>query len=343
MKIAHLSKPWLPVPSQKYGAIEKILGYLLEHQKNFDKIYLFAPATSLVGKHIELVSLFEDGQDNKGLDRNAELVQAVHCALFCRDQSVNLIHVHSVEAFLALTSFLSNSCVFTYYSNPTSAGEILCQFSSPRVFFTFLSESHRKNFPWIEHAEVVYPGVNLKTISFSPNKQNYLAFVGSMSDKKGILEAIEIARKANLPLKIGGKVRIEDQDWYEKNAKRTIECSNFVEFLGEIDNFQRDHLLKYARALLFPIKWEEPFGLVMIEAMAAGTPVIAFNRGAVPEVIVDKRTGFIVNTIEEAVEAINCLGFIHPHDCRKRVENLFTATRMAQDYEKLYQRMTRIS
>src|SRR5687768_9824277 len=105
MKIAHLSKPWLSVPSQKYGAIEKILGYLLEYQKSFDKIYLFAPASSSVGKHIELVSLFEDGQGDKGLDRNTELAQAVHCALFCRDRNVNLIHVHSVESFLALTPF----------------------------------------------------------------------------------------------------------------------------------------------------------------------------------------------------------------------------------------------
>ncbi len=338
MKIAHLSKPWLPVPSSAYGAIEKMVAELININYSKDKVYLFAPGGSIPNEKIELISLYSEGQGDRGLDRNTELAQATHCVMKSEKLKVDLIHAHSVDPFLGLTPFLSTPNIFTFYSNPTPAGKILSEMAQDHTNFTFLSRSHRKSFPWIKSAEVVYFGVNLDSFPFAETKEDYLAFVGSINDKKGILEAIEIAKQSKMQLKIAAKIKSEDMEFYEKEVRSRIKSLD-TEFLGEVNNDTRNQLLKRAKAMLFPIKWEEPFGMVMIESMAVGTPVIAFNKGSVPEVIDDGVTGFVVENVSQAVKAIEKLDQIAPVSCRKHIEEKFNINETADKFNLLYSKI----
>jgi glycosyltransferase involved in cell wall biosynthesis len=164
----------------------------------------------------------------------------------------------------------------------------------------------------------------------------YLAFVGRISPEKGVHDAIAIARAAGMPLRIAAKIETADLDYYEDVFKPLL-ADPLVEFAGEIDDDQKQAFLGNAYALLFPIRWPEPFGIVMIEAMACGTPVVAFRAGSVPEVIEDGVSGFIVDDIEGAVGALPRVAGLDRARCREAFERRFTARRMAQDYVALYE------
>ncbi|MBM3209083.1 glycosyltransferase family 4 protein [Candidatus Shapirobacteria bacterium] len=339
MKIAHVLKPWLPVPSLAYGAIEKMLAELIAEQSKVDNILLFAVGGSISSERVKLISLYPEGQGDKGLDRNTELAQAVHCALKLQSKDAKIIHAHSIDPFLGLAPFLKIPSIFTFYSNPTPAVKILSELAGNHTHFTFLSKSHRKSFPWIKEAGVIHFGLDPNHFPFSEKKKDYLAFVGTIADKKGIIEAIEIARRAKMRLKIAAKIRSEDKEFYENHAKKVIEDSNHVDFLGELNNSARNNLLKNARAMLFPIKWEEPLGLVMLESLVVGTPVIAFNRGSVPEIIEDGKTGFIVENIDLAVRTVERVDHLKPVDCRSSIASKFHIANTAVEFKKLYQRV----
>jgi glycosyltransferase involved in cell wall biosynthesis len=164
-----------------------------------------------------------------------------------------------------------------------------------------------------------------------------LAFLGRISPEKGADIAIRLACTAGLPLKIAAKVDKVDQAYFETKVRPLIEANPNVEFLGEIDEWQKNTFLGNAAALLFPIQWPEPFGLVMIEAMACGTPVIAFRWGSVPEVVEDGVTGFVVDTEAEALEALRCVPRLNRSRVRESFEQRFTTRRMAEDYLRLYE------
>jgi glycosyltransferase involved in cell wall biosynthesis len=168
-----------------------------------------------------------------------------------------------------------------------------------------------------------------------PVKPSYFAFLGRVAPEKGIDRAIRIAQHCGMPLKVAAKVDRADQDYYDEQIKPMIKAAN-VEYIGEINDKDKSEFLSGAIALLVPIDWPEPFGLVMIEAMACGTPVIAFNRGSVPEVIDDGLTGFIVEDINGAIGAVDRLDHLSRAKIRGHFEKHFTARRMAQDYLSVY-------
>jgi glycosyltransferase involved in cell wall biosynthesis len=167
----------------------------------------------------------------------------------------------------------------------------------------------------------------------------YLAFLGRICADKGPLEAIEIARRAGMTLKMAAKVDPADRQYFDERVKPVLDSSPHVEFIGEISDGQKQDFLGRARALLFPIRWPEPFGLVMIEAMACGTPVIAFNCGAVPEVMEDGLTGFVVDDIQGAVAAVGKLDRLFRPSIRSRFQERFSADAMARGYVKIYQEL----
>ena len=173
-----------------------------------------------------------------------------------------------------------------------------------------------------------------------PVKQQYLAFLGRISPEKGVDKAIRIAGAAGMKLMIAAKVDNADRNYYDNEIKPLIDASPWVEFVGEINDSQKPAFLSGAHALLFPIDWPEPFGLVMIEAMACGTPVIAFNRGSVPEIVDDGLTGFIVEDEISAVAAVGRLAGLNRGAIRKQFETRFTARRMALDYLSAYRGLT---
>jgi glycosyltransferase involved in cell wall biosynthesis len=169
-----------------------------------------------------------------------------------------------------------------------------------------------------------------------PVKQEYLAFLGRISPEKGVDKAIRIAGAAGLKLKVAAKVDNADKKYYDNEIAPLIARSPWVEFIGEINDSQKPAFLSGAHALLFPIDWPEPFGLVMIESMACGTPVVAFNRGSVPEVIDDSLTGFIVHDEATAIQAVGRLDELDRRLVRAQFDRRFTARRMAEDYLDLY-------
>jgi glycosyltransferase involved in cell wall biosynthesis len=184
----------------------------------------------------------------------------------------------------------------------------------------------------------VYHGLPVERYAFAPEDQGYLAFLGRLSPEKQADLAIEIARRVGLPLKIAAKVDAVDQEYFERTIAPLLD-DPLVEFLGEIGDDDKPAFLGGARALLFPIDWPEPFGLVMIEAMACGTPVVARPCGSVPEVIVDGRTGFVGDSLVDLADAVKRLDEIDRAECRRHVEAHFSVGRMAAGYEQLYRRL----
>ena len=204
-----------------------------------------------------------------------------------------------------------------------------------------ISDSQRKPMAWANWAATIHHGLPERLLVPQDGAEpSYLAFLGRISPEKRVDRAIEIAGRSGLPLKIAAKVDRADRDYFDEKI-RPLLSQPHVEFIGEIGDGEKAAFLSGAHALLFPIDWPEPFGLVMIEAMACGAPVVAFNHGSVPEVIEDGLTGFIVDDIEGAVRAVDRLPSISRAAVRERFEERFTARRMAEDHVALYARLAR--
>jgi len=201
-----------------------------------------------------------------------------------------------------------------------------------------ISDAQRAPLPWLNWRGTVYHGLPDGVCTFHPRPQEYLAFLGRVSPEKRVDRAIAIAKRTGLPLKIAAKVDKADRDHFKAEIEPLLN-DPLVEFLGEVGGKAKDEFLGNARALLFPIDWPEPFGLVMIEALACGTPVIAWRNGSVPEVIDDGVTGFVVDSLDEAVAAVERLDDFDRAVCRRVFEERFCAQRMARDYLRVYRRL----
>jgi glycosyltransferase involved in cell wall biosynthesis len=201
-----------------------------------------------------------------------------------------------------------------------------------------ISDSQRKPLSSINWQGTVYHGLPANLFTYKKEPGDYLAFLGRISPEKRADRAIEIATRTGIPLKIAAKIDKADEAYFESTMAPLFD-NPLVEYLGEIGGHEKDEFLGNARALLFPIDWPEPFGLAMIEAMACGTPVIAFRRGSVPEVIREGVSGFIVDDIEGAVRAVEKIETLDRGLCRREFEQRFTAPRMARDYAAIYERL----
>ena len=208
----------------------------------------------------------------------------------------------------------------------------------PTAPLVSISQNHRSPAPNLAWAATILHGMPENLLRPIPAEPDYFAFLGRISPEKGIVEAIQIARACGVKLKIAAKIGEEDLPFHEEIVVPLLDDPN-IEFIGEIDDSHKPAFLSGAKALLFPISWPEPFGLVMIEAMACGCPVIAFRRGSVPEVIEDGLTGFIVDTVDQAIAAAARLPTLNRTAVRRRFEERWTARRMAQDYVALYERL----
>jgi len=205
--------------------------------------------------------------------------------------------------------------------------------------FVSISDSQRKPIPQLNWVRTVLHGMPADLLTPQPVKQEYAAFLGRISPEKGVDKAIRIAGRAGMKLKIAAKVDNADKEYYDSQIKPLIRDNPFVEFIGEINDQQKPAFLSGAQALIFPIDWPEPFGLVMIESMACGTPVIAYRSGSVPEVIDEGVTGFIVSDEDEAVAATRKLHQLDRATVRATFDRRWTARRMAEDYVEVYQEL----
>jgi glycosyltransferase involved in cell wall biosynthesis len=201
-----------------------------------------------------------------------------------------------------------------------------------------ISDSQRQPFPDLNWQGTVYHGIPLGLYTFQKQRGKYLAFLGRASPEKRLDRAIEIAKQFGMKLKVAAKIDKNDQDYFQAELEPQIGNVD-VEFLGEIGGKEKDEFLGNAYALLFPIDWPEPFGLVMIEAMACGTPVVAWPEGSVPEIMENGVTGFIVDRVERAVAALHQVKTLDRKRCREAFERRFSASRMAWDYLRIYERI----
>jgi glycosyltransferase involved in cell wall biosynthesis len=203
-----------------------------------------------------------------------------------------------------------------------------------------ISDAQREPLPGVNWQATIYHGLppNLHTLREQPG--NYLAFLGRISPEKGVDRAIHIAQRVRMPLKIAAKVDGADSAYYETEIRPLLRAAGpLVEFIGEVGGPDKNRFLAHAHALLFPIDWPEPFGLVMIEAIACGTPVVAFRNGSVPEVLEEGVTGFVVKNLDDAVRAVGRVAGLSRRLCRQVFEQRFTASRMTRDYLGVYEHL----
>lgn len=248
----------------------------------------------------------------------------------------DLLHIHPVIPALPLS--ISNPSVPVVYTlhDPVRKWRynLMQKFTSPNQWYVSISDAQRVPAPDLNYIRTVYNGVNVEDIPFSDKKGSHLLFVGRIIPNKGVVEAIETAHRLNEKLIIIGP-NDTDPEYWEKQVKPMM--SDNIVHLGFVDRKDLYQYYQDAKALLFPIQWEEPFGLVMIEAMSTGTPVVAFGRGSVPEVIKDGVTGYIVHSLDEMVDAVTNIDSIDRAECRKQVENNFSLQHMVDGYEHVYQ------
>jgi glycosyltransferase involved in cell wall biosynthesis len=336
MRIAQVAPLAESVPPKFYGGTERVVYWLVEQLVELGHdVTLFASGDSSTQAPLVPALPRALRLGRPPADPYAAYVALLE-AVARRAHEFDVLHFHIDWLHLPLVSRLDVSFLTTLHSRldlpPLSA--VVRQFSSAP--FVSISDHQRRPLPEANWLATVYHGLPATSLRPSSEPGEYLAFLGRLSAEKGPEAAIRIARKAGTPLRIAAKLPRGDRVYFTERLQPLID-NDLIQLVGEVDDRKKEGFLGGAKALLFPIDWPEPFGLVMIEAMACGTPVIAYRSGSVPEIIDDGVTGFIVDGEDEAVEAIGRLDELDRRDVRARFEQRFTAMRMAEDYLRCYE------
>lgn len=336
MRIAQVAPLYEAVPPRLYGGTERVIHYLTEELvKQGHEVTLFASGDSVT--NAKLIATVDEALrlDPKCVDPLAHHIVQLE-EVIGRQKDFDIIHFHTDYLHFPLTKNCHIPCLTTLHGrlDIPDLQPVYNMFPAQRVIS--ISNNQRLPLPQANWQGTVYHGLPEDLHPLQPKQGTYFAFVGRISPEKRVDRAIEIAIACNYPLKIAAKIDKADQHYFEKHIAHLMEHP-LIEFVGEINEQQKTTFLGNAAALLFPIDWAEPFGMVMIEAMSCGTPVIAFKNGSVPEVLDDGVTGFIVESVEEAIAAVAKLPKLSRAVIRQVFEKKFTACRMAKDYVKLYQ------
>ncbi len=338
MRIAQVSPLIESVPPKHYGGTERIVSYLTEELVRLGhEVTLFASGDSVTNARLIAPcqrSLRKNEKCKDPVAREVLLVDHVleHAGEF------DVIHFHTGYLHFPVCRCLSVPHITTLHGR-LDLPDLVPVFDRFRDEpLISISNAQRQPLAWANWQTTIYHGLPKGLFSFRRGSDDYLAFLGRISPEKGADRAIEIAKRVGIPLKIAAKVDRADRRYFKRVVEPLLNDSH-VEWLGEISDQQKNGFLGNAYALLSPIDWPEPFGLVMIEAMACGTPVIAYDRGSVLEVMDDGVTGFIVRELDEAAEAVRRVRNLSRARCREVFDKRFTATRMANDYIHVYQRM----
>lgn len=338
MKIAQISPLYESVPPKMYGGTERVVAYLTDALvAQGHEVTLFASGDSETS-----ATLVPICKNSLRLDPSCIDQMAYHTiqlkAVKDRAHEFDIIHFHTDYLHFPVSEHFTTPYITTLHGrlNMPELTMIYDAFDGQPV----VSISYHQRLPlpqacWVSN---IYHGLPKSTLKFGKGEGGYVAFLGRISPEKRVDRAIEIAIANNKKIKIAAKVDKADQDYFEKDIKHLLEHP-LVEFIGEINETQKSDFLGQAECLLFPIDWPEPFGLAMIEAMACGTPVIAFRNGSVPEVLKDGISGYIVNSIPEAIDALKLIPQLSRKAIRKEFEINFSAERMAKDYVDIYKKL----
>lgn len=335
LRIAQVAPLYESVPPKLYGGTERIVSFLTEALvADGHEVSLFASGDSITSARLVPVL-------DKALRLNENKVDQIapHIAMLqmVQDelQKFDIIHYHIDYLHFPVSRKSTVPALTTLHGRLDIPELQLLYDLYPEAPVISISDRQRKPLPQANWRGTVYHGLPQDLLRFYPDKGKYLAFLGRISPEKGLDAAIEIAISSNLPLKIAAKLDKSDKEYFQAHIKDKLDHP-LIEFVGEVNEQQKNEFLGNAMALLFPIQWEEPFGLVMIESLACGTPVIAYPRGSVTEILSHQESGFIANDITEAIAAVKNIDQISRQSCRSVFDRRFTVERMMEDYLRIY-------
>ena len=349
LKIGVIVPPFTTVPPKGQGGTERIAQEMIEGlTKRGYKVSLFG-----AGKYrgsAKFIQIFKKTTIERKIDTTciessrplrieSAYIARVMREIIKREGEFDIIfnHARGGYLFLPLSLFIKTPIVsILHLPIFKEVADVLSSYKKPNVIT--ISNNQRKGFTNINYLGTVYNGINLSGFEFCQKPKDYFLYMGALGEHKNPKDAILAAKRAKVKLILaGGKKR---EPYFSKEIKPLIDGKK-IKYIGEVWGKKRIDLLKYAKAFLFPIKWPEPFGLAMAEAMACGVPVIAYPNGAVPEVVKNKKTGFIVKNVSEMVKAIKNIDKINRKKCRERVEKYFSTEKMVDDYEKIIKKLLR--
>jgi glycosyltransferase involved in cell wall biosynthesis len=345
MRIAMVAPLFELVPPSQYGGTERVVYFMVEELVRLGHIVtLYAARGSQTSG--QLIECWDGTFRAQGIGCSAEETREAYTAQIKLAMSGivshDIVHIHHAVADyhpMVLESLRGTPVVWTDHNSVHDEGKpgVLSSLAKLDIGLTALSNSHRSTVPDANWLATIHHGLPRSLLTPKETAPSYLAFLGRISPEKGITTAVRIAKAAALELKVAAKLDKADQAFFDEEVEPLFAASQ-VDWIGEICDTAKAGFLSAAIALIFPIQWLEPFGLVMIEAMACGCPVIAFGVGSVPEVLENGVTGFVVHTEEEAVEALRHIGSLDRRRIRQSFEERFTSTTMAKKYVEVYER-----
>lgn len=347
LKIAQVAPIWYPIPPPKYGGIERIVFYLCEELKKLGhEVILFASGDSKVS--VKLRSWRRNHLAKDKIPWHDVFLELEHLAFsFSQVKNFDILHCHIGPKSFPFSNFVQTPLLWTFH-NPilpkpkAPIFEFLKRYKN-KINAVFISKAHKKLCKIkFKNSFVIYNGIDLNLFKFNPKPRDYFLWVGRVEPYKGIENAIYVAKKLKIKLLLVGKMDPEKREYFEKKIKPNL--NEKIKYLGEISQKKLIKIYQNAIATLYPIEWQEPFGLIMAESMACGTPVIVFDLGSAREIVKNEKTGFVVpflnkkgqKNLEGFIEAVKKVKKIKREDCRKWVEENFSIKKMVKNYEKLY-------
>ncbi|MFC1544954.1 glycosyltransferase family 4 protein [Gemmatimonadota bacterium] len=331
MHIAMLAPIAWRTPPRHYGPWESVASLLTEGLVSHGcDVTLFATGDSKTSGKLHAIC-------KRGYEEDSSIIpkvwECLHISeLFEHAEDFDIIHNNFDFLPLTYTGLISTPVVTTIHGFSSPGILPVYKKYNGKVFYVSISDADRS--PDLDYVKTIHHGIDIKQFDFQPEPDDYLLFFGRIHHDKGAREALEIARACNKKLILAGI--IQDEDYYHRHIKPHLDSVNAV-YVGSADPVQRNQMLGKACALLHPINFNEPFGLSVVESMACGTPVIAFNKGSMPELIKNGKNGFLVNTVEEAIGAVAKIKDIDRASCRRHVERYFTIDRMVEQYIQVYE------
>jgi len=343
MKIAIVVPPWFEVPPKGYGGIEVLVSLWADglvdkgHQ-----VTLFTVSSSKTKAHIFKVfdkemRFYLDEPPSSFL--NTALTHSLASYLEISRGEYDIIHDNTWKEGLCSAAFMGIPVVHTLHApfNEENKRFYSLLKGYPGIHFVTISNYQQTCFPGLNYIATVYNGVDFPKYPYSEKKEDFLFYLGRFNEEKAPHLACEVAEKLGAKLILAGKVNEKaERSYFDQYIKPHL--GDKIEFVGELGHWSKEKmaLFSHARAFLYPIQWDEPFGITMAEAMACGTPVVTFRRGSAPEVVAHGETGFVVETMDEFVDAVRHVNEINPRKCRERTEKMFTARTMVDGYERVY-------
>ena len=338
MKIAQVAPLWIPVPPYTYGGTEFVVSLITEELvKRGHEVTLFAAGDSKTSAR--LIPIWPKSLWRAKPRVPHAIFNLLYRKVYQMRHEFDIVHDHCEFYTPFLDSLLDTPIVSTIH-HPMYEEMVILFKKFPFINYVAISKNQRKSAPGVNFVKTIYHGLPLEKYEFNDSPRDYLLWLSKISPGKGTLEAIKIAKMAGEKLVLAGVIPKDQQDFFKFRVAPLIDGKQ-IQFVGSANFKKKIELFKNAKAFLYPIKRDEPFGLVVIESMACGTPVLSYKEGAIPELIKDGKTGFLVSNKEEMVQAIKKIGTIKRKDCRRRVIEKFGIEKMVNKYESLYYKLVK--